>query len=184
MPFTTSDQPKEFYAVYGNVSDSNVSPGKYRGKRIPVGGCLGQARQQLWGTPSSTQHVALAGNLSAQALDDSLTTQQYKQVVADWANCMSASGHPVKRGFDIFDPFNARVIKIGYVPPPKIITEAQADLACRAQVNLVPRWSAAMTAEEEKLLQRNQAELTRQKAELQQALAKAQAVIQPQPTPS
>ena len=181
--FDASGQPDEFAKVYGNVDNSDFSPGWYQGKLIPVGGCLGKARQQLWGSPSALQHVTFAGELAAEALYASQESPQYKQALADWVKCMSVAGYPVKPGFNIANPFNIKTSADGSTPPsPTEVKKAQADLACRTKVSLDERWSALMTAEEEKLLTKNQTKLNQQKTELQDGLAKARAVIQNQKT--
>jgi hypothetical protein len=145
----------------------------FHGIPVPPGGCSGEASRTLGLRSPDPLGQTLTTSIEFDAFEQSQTDQRTKQAIASWAGCMSAAGHLHADPLTVGGTFDLKLPKPGSAE----LQTAAADVACKAQTNLVGRWFAIESAYESALIQLKLAELTEVRAKLDTLLAKASATI-------
>ncbi|MGI5499099.1 hypothetical protein [Lentzea sp. CA-135723] len=112
------------------------------GKRIPEGGCLGQARRELErGVPVALPAAELI-RLDQEMFEQAQRDDRVRQAMADWRQCMSASG------YDYADVWAANndIRWESETPSQAEIDTARTDVTCRQRTGIVGTWLAVETA--------------------------------------
>jgi hypothetical protein len=118
-----------------STSDAAVSPGTYRGKTIPAGGCSGESFRELRydPAPGAVKANDLAAKLNQEAFTKTLHDHTTLMANTAWQQCMAAKGYSryatplaASASFNLNDPVTKAEIKT-----------AVADVACQQQVNYV-----------------------------------------------
>jgi hypothetical protein len=144
------------------VADGS-GPRTYRGRRVPAGGCLGQALRQLGrGGPVPTD-PGLAKRLSLESYVRTSESGPMRPVFARWSACMG------RVGFHYATPRQANNDPAWRTPRPSTRERATAiaDARCKRQVQLVDLWATIETTYQQHQLA--------QHAEQLEILAKAMA---------
>lgn len=146
--------------------DPSGSPGTVNGRALPPGGCLGAARQRLYGSPSPRAHFTLATDLAAQAWQESRSSTPVGRAVQAWRACMS------DRGLRQDDPLN---LNLENASPELERATAVADVDCKATSRLVPIWRQEDIRAQQDAEAAHAEQLASERAALGTALARAAA---------
>lgn len=147
------------YAVmHGEVSERG-------GHRVPVGGCLGEARESLsWVDMESTRlATVLIVEASKRAEQDNQTILAFQA----WSTCMKA------QGYDYADPWQANDDprwRRTETATPTEIQVATADVRCKREHNVIGRWVSVETAYQRRAVERNGPALTELRRRLEAEL--------------
>jgi hypothetical protein len=144
------------------------------GRRVPEGGCLGQAERTLRGSGPPGVDRDLAQRLSMDSFGYSRGRPRVRAAVARWSDCMK------RRGLDYPDPFGPvkepRFQAPGAAVTATEIATAVADVACKQQINLVGIWFTVERSYQQSLVAENRAGLDRVRQANNAELAAARAL--------
>lgn len=132
----TSPAP-EAIMVYTGRGASEVG-----GRRVPEGGCVGEARRQLTGDAPPGMAGADLANLDQEIFQRAQADDRVRVAMGNWRECMARFGYHYT---DVWAA-NDDVRWGGAAPEPEELATATADLDCREESNLVPIWLAVETA--------------------------------------
>ncbi|MYS23498.1 hypothetical protein GA0115240_15313 [Streptomyces sp. DvalAA-14] len=143
--------PAPMTLVLTGTNDSHVKPGSpqatggeaYHGQRVPVGGCLGEARSRLLSAgPAAGGDASLADTINVDSFEDSRRDPRVKAVFAGWSACMKA------RGYTYPDPLTAASDPAWDTKAPSAREEAvaAADADCKQRGNVIGVWYAVDSA--------------------------------------
>ncbi len=149
------------------------SPGISAGKKIPPGDCLGQARTKLYGKAVFSSQFTTAQQLSVNAAESAQADPRVAAYILDWATCMKA------RGFNYPDPYSVSDIDLNTpAPTPREIQIAIADIECKQQTNLAPRWMTVLVEYEQAAVEKNQLVLNSELKQRKKVVGLAVAVVE------
>lgn len=134
----------------GGVADV---PTDAAGKPLPAGGCQGEADRTLAGTVEQPPNDQLANQLSVETHRRSESDSRVRAVMAEWSACMKRRGYSYAT---IWQPNDAKW------PDPagqEEIATATADVACKAETDLVAVWFRVETAYQSQIVQERAEEL-------------------------
>ncbi|WP_328920509.1 hypothetical protein OG911_23205 [Streptomyces sp. NBC_00208] len=146
----------------------------YKGKPVPPGGCLGQARRTLAGNDGNRDLTRVGSQIYGTAYAKSKQDRRVTAVIAAWSACMK------KQGFDYTSPLDPANDPGFPKAPPADAREkrtAVADVACKKKTGLVDVWHRAESAVERSLMTNRTAELAAAKADRDTRLKNARRVI-------
>lgn len=152
-----------------------ASPGKVGGQDVPPGGCSGEAGRAIYGARGIIGGVGLtsfADQIASDSYSRSLADDRVRGVFGKWSVCMK------KKGYNYPD-LKSLMAEPWATPAPtrKEIATAMADVACKAEVNVVGVWSAVHAAYQQAALEKNQVSLGKAKKDLDLALRNASQII-------
>ena len=165
--------PQEYLVLTGAANPTSPptsAPGRYQGKAIPAGGCVGQADRQL----TDPANGMLVNKLDEQSLDDSRTLPAVKAAIGQWSDCMRHSGYQAS------DPLKASLLaqQLGATAGDAVDRKiAVADVTCKSRTNLVGIWFDAESTVQKKYIAANGAQLRQDSATLAAVRDKAAAVL-------
>lgn len=151
--------------------DQTESPGEVDGKAIPPNGCLGQAREQVYGTNSSMMPFVLAPNLRKEAWFAAQQDPRVRGADEEWKQCMAARGFSRNSVWDDNDQFLD-------TPEPERPTElerqmAVADAECNNSVGYVQAYYKVLVELENVVIEKNQLALTEERQAIEASLTRA-----------
>jgi hypothetical protein len=149
-----------------------TSPGDFGGLQIPPGGCLGEAREKLSGSPNAEVKDGFAQSLRGDAYNASMADVRVQQLLSRWSACMAAAGFNYQSPLD---PEFSR--EPGSSPSAAEVNTATTDIGCKKKTALIPGWNKVDVEYQEKAIEKNQLQLTEDKDKIQTALKKAAAVL-------
>ncbi|MCJ0868336.1 hypothetical protein [Streptomyces sp. AP-93] len=131
----------------GDSASAMAAPQNFGAKAIPEGGCIGQAIRTLT-DGSDNLYADLAQDINGQSFRQSQQDPRVTSVFAKWSECMKG------KGFDYKDPMQANDDPMfsGSAITPEEIATASADVACKADTNLVGIWHTADAEIQQKLI--------------------------------
>jgi hypothetical protein len=122
------------HAIWGR------GPATVRGRKVPDGGCVGEAGRRLdAGIPDAKP--GLVGALGLATLERSTADSRVRAALAKWSACMNRSGYHYSTPQDankderFIDGRKHRVTKLE-------IATALADVRCKKEVNLINIWAS------------------------------------------
>ncbi|MFJ5992872.1 hypothetical protein [Lentzea sp. NPDC092896] len=139
-PRQPEDRPEpapEAMMIYTGKGTASVG-----GKRVPEGGCLGQARRELErGVPAAIPAAELI-RLDQEMFEQAQRDDRVQEAMANWRKCMAAAG------YDYTDVWAANndIRWESETPLPAEIDTAKTDVTCRHGAKLVDTWLAVETA--------------------------------------
>ncbi|MDJ0344626.1 hypothetical protein QMK19_27055 [Streptomyces sp. H10-C2] len=143
------------------------------GKKVPPGGCFGEARQILG---SSTRGVSpLVQQLTNKSYPESMNDPGVKAVFAQWSGCMRQKGFSYAAPMDPNDDPRFRPSPKG-VSPLEIAT-AMADLSCRDTYKIAEVWHEAESRIQQRYIQENAAALAADRRNLDAVIRQATSVL-------
>lgn len=171
--FAWNPSDAELLLLNGATAGSAVAvPTDGAGAALPAGGCRGEATRQLSDSSGSQPpDENLAATLAVESFKRSQADSRVKAVVAKWAACMKAGGRNYREVFEPND-FNW--------PDPagqEEIATAQADVACKKQVNLAGVWLAVESAYQKAVMDDHVEELRALQAYVRAQAANAARVV-------
>jgi hypothetical protein len=139
-PASQSGEPSLSVAAAA-VADG-TGPGTYKGRRVPAGGCLGQALRELGRGGPVPADPGLAERLGLESYVRTSQSGPMRPVFSQWSACMGQAG------FDYANPRKANNDPAWRTPRPSTreVATAVADARCKRQVHLVDRWATVETA--------------------------------------
>ncbi len=140
--------------------DNPKSPGNFNGKPIPAGGCMAEVRLKLYGSRTAEQKQALATQLTVQAQEIAAADQRVLSYQADWSRCLEKRGYRAKTSTELQEKFDPGATG---APTQAEIQTATADVECKQSTNLVRKWYAVVQEQQQKLLEKNQLQLTEER---------------------
>ncbi|AJF66058.1 hypothetical protein SVTN_18335 [Streptomyces vietnamensis] len=145
----------------------------HHGRKVPEGGCLGEARRTLAGRNDNRDPTRIGSALYAQAYRDSQQDPRVTAATADWAACMK------QRGFTYRTPLEPANDPSFPRNPPADEREratAVADVACKEKTGLVALWHRVESEIERSLMRGHGTELAAAKADRDARLAHARRI--------
>jgi hypothetical protein len=181
-PLPTAEQ----LVLYGRQGAASGSgPGFYAGRKIPDGGCFGQASGEIAGAkqidPDSIADAILVG-MGKKAQSDSRVVARFRK----WSACMAQSGYHYKMPLDAAGDSKWNITQRSQ-PGQAEIQTALADVKCKQSTNLIGIWFSVESAYENEAIQQELPTLTEVMDRWQAAAAKAAQVLGvpvPNPTPT
>ncbi|WP_406839897.1 hypothetical protein ACICHK_33995 [Streptomyces sp. AHU1] len=155
----------EMTLVLTGTNDPHVKPGSteaggqvHKGRRIPVGGCIGEARARLLSEgPEAGGDAELSNDINIDSFESSRRHPLVRAVFAKWSRCMK------DRGFSYPDPLAATGDSAWRTSTAsaKEKTAARADADCKKRNNVVGVWYAVDAALQRQAIERNSAALAK-----------------------
>lgn len=187
LNYERSEQPSDAYIFVltglrpsdePSLENLRKSPGELNRLTIPAGGCLGQARQTLSGDPA-LQLPNFGNELRIDTFYKALARPDSTKVVGEWRSCMQRAGFPDRDSpLDNNASTEGQDDQRGIQPASaKGIAEAQADITCKKDVNLVPRLNKIHVDLADKVIDENAVVLFPMKAQLDAIVEKANQII-------
>ncbi|MER7671293.1 hypothetical protein ABTY61_22895 [Kitasatospora sp. NPDC096128] len=141
---------------------------EYAGKALPEHGCLAELERLMPSAAGGPGGPASGGEglvteIKAQTFTDSQADAPVTSAIAAWSTCMKTRGH------DIHDPLSATANMDSLsdpAPDAKEIAQAEADVACKSDTNLIGIWFAAESDRQNALINRHADELSKIKQTL------------------
>ncbi|MFJ6082835.1 hypothetical protein ACIQI8_15660 [Streptomyces sp. NPDC092369] len=167
--------------VLTGTNDPHVKPGSkaaggqvYHGRKIPVGGCVGEARARLRSDgPEAGGDAELSNDINIDSFETSRKHPLVKAVFAKWSRCMRA------RGFSYPDPLAATGDSAWRTSTAstKEKAAARADAECKKQNNVVGVWYTVDAALQRQAIEKNSAALAKIRKAIRTRLDLAAAVL-------
>ncbi|CAN5317997.1 hypothetical protein BH09ACT2_BH09ACT2_04340 [soil metagenome] len=181
VPDPPEETTDEFRLIYlglrrgqnpAQVSDTQ-SPGTGRGKQIPAGGCLGNARKAITGeiTGRPQGQASLGFELDVTAWAEAWTDPETTRAKSDWSNCMAA------HGYRMFDPLNDAPTRAAGPASKSEIQQALTDISCKKSTNFISRANTVNARFAQQALLANTMALQPSKSFNEEALQNAQAAL-------
>lgn len=150
----------EMSVLSGTDPRSGANITMYAGQRVPVGGCMGEPGRiiphgdDLQGPGTGAGEIVAA--IKSDGFARSLADPRVTSVITAWSTCMRSQGYsltsPLMAAADVPSMDNAE-------PSPAEIAQAEADVACKADTNLVGVWFAVESDYENTAIHSNLAAL-------------------------
>ncbi|UOX93117.1 hypothetical protein MUY14_21765 [Amycolatopsis sp. FBCC-B4732] len=161
--------PLDVLVVYTGKGTSEV-----RGRPVPEGGCVGEARRRLEeGVPAALPGEAFA-ELDRELYLTAQADPRVQAAMAGWRACMAEAG---ERYADVWAA-NDDVRWSGPAPAPAEIAVAKADLACRTRTALPGTWLAVETAYQQRAIADRRGEFDALAQALRARLANARRALE------
>jgi hypothetical protein len=138
---------------------SGRGPSTIRGRRVPEGGCEGEAERTLdVGISRPRPDDTITGRLGIATLERSVRDSRVRAVFARWSACMKRSGYgyPTPRDANRDRAF----AEGGKQVKRRELATAVADVRCKKETNLVNVWAGVETAYQKLAVAQNKAALT------------------------
>jgi hypothetical protein len=139
---------------------SGKGPSTIRRKKVPEGGCAGEAGRILdAGTPDPKPDRSIVGRLSVATFERSVQDSRVRAVFSQWSACMKRSGYryatprDANRNKAFNDGRKHRVTELE-------LGTAVADVRCKREADVVNVWAGVETAYQKLAIAQNRAALT------------------------
>lgn len=145
----------------------------YRGRRVPDGGCMGDAVRRLGVRSGGVGDADLTNRVNQESLDRARGEPATAKAIQAWSACMRTAGH------DYADPFQTpgpRLEKTSTATRAEIAV-AKADISCKRQTNLVGYWFTAEQAYQQLTIGEHATEFERIRRDLRTTVGRARAVL-------
>jgi hypothetical protein len=142
----------------------------HNGKKVPQGGCDGEAKRKIQQGGPFLEDTDAAGVLTLQVEKKVEQDSRVIKIYKEWAACMK------KRGFDYAEPSapgNDPNNRKGNAPSAREIEVATADVTCKRETNLVSMWATVTTAYQKQAIEKNSERLAQIKKGLENMLRNA-----------
>ncbi|KUN04809.1 hypothetical protein AQI95_18135 [Streptomyces yokosukanensis] len=182
-----SAQPQEWpadqYAALTGRFESHGGSGAAHGRRIPEGGCLGQATRKIYGSPPTATKVnglklsgyySLAMELWYESRKQAGKDPGWKKADRAWSACMK------KKGFHYADPDEASLDSDWFghgKPSDKERKTAAADAHCKLDTGYVPAVHALEAHAQKSVIARNKQKLEAMRAADERAVRSARTIV-------
>lgn len=154
------------------VGQELESPGDFGGLEIPPGGCLGEARNKLWGTPNPDVKDGFSQSMRISAYDAARADPRVQQIFSEWSACMAA------QGFNYQSPLEPKFSREpGSTPSGEEINTAVADIECKKKSDLIAAWNKVDVEYQEKAIEDNQLQLSEEQDKIEAGLKNAATVL-------
>ncbi|MDT6986469.1 hypothetical protein ACFOSY_33165 [Streptomyces lusitanus] len=119
------------------------------------GGCMREANLALGSDAAPPRGVDIARTIDVTSFQESQKLAEITEVFSEWSSCMS------RRGLDYPSPMAVAGDEwfASASPSPQEKRVAQADAACKGEVDLVDRWHGAESKLQQRMIRENTEEL-------------------------
>lgn len=157
----------------GRPQAEEQDPAMYNGMRVPEGGCAGEASRSLEFTSREDVAEPLVVSIDFGAFRQATDDGRVRAVFGEWSECMRA------KGYDYPDPIAAGGAADVTTAEPSTaeVRTATADVACKAQHNVIGVWFAVESAYETAMINTKLEELHAAQAKMAIILRNAQAAL-------
>ncbi len=128
-------------AVLFGQTASGDPPAPVNGRAVPAGGCIGSTDHQL-SALGSVGEDPLTSRISNDSYHLSLTAPAVLAAFGRWTACMAAKGYRYDNPLAVYSDVDISTAMVSATE----VTIALADVACKAQANLIAVWSGFETA--------------------------------------
>ena len=147
--------PRELLLVRGEVPDGQERPKTAAGKKLPEGGCLGEANQVFSrGQDVDPETAQLMQTLRAETFFQAEADPLVVEATRLWSECMD------ERGFSYASPRDANNSLGSRALDRRQIETAVADVECKTATNYVGVFSAVESAYQRRAIRENAAALS------------------------
>lgn len=150
---------------------TTTAPAAVAGRKIPAGGCVGEAKRQV--TAGRPMVSDLVQDLNDTAYAKAQADPRTVEASGAWSACMKQRGFAYAQPLDA--PNDPRFS--GPRPTPVEISTAVADIGCRTRTNLIGVWYAAESAYQNALVEKNATALATVQQVKESALKRAAGVM-------
>ncbi|MBT2476779.1 hypothetical protein [Streptomyces sp. ISL-94] len=120
------------------------------GQKVPAGGCGREGYRKLYAPTKDSVDLLFTFGLASEAHDRSKQDSRVVKVLKQWSACMDKSGYSgIDTPYDVVEKLGLEGDRSG----PKAVTAANADVACKREVDLVGIWAAVEKAYQERLVE-------------------------------
>ncbi|MFJ9176782.1 hypothetical protein [Streptomyces sp. NPDC102360] len=147
--------------VLTGTDDPNVKPGStaakggqdYQGKKVPAGGCIGEARAKLGASGAQSYGGDVTANkVNTDSWAKSYDDERVRAAFAKWSSCMK------KQGYVYADPMKAGddpAWQKATVATAKERRVASADVDCKVKYNVVGTWYTVEVAYQNQMIEQD-----------------------------
>lgn len=146
---------------------------KVNGRHVPYTGCHGEAQLIVNDPGEDWVDPTVIHQLENDAAREADEDERVAAVVADWSACMAERGHAADNPLTVQEDLGLE----SDVSGSEAIEVAVADVACKAETDLVERWSAVDAEYQEKVISEQADLLERYQKQHEQRLDAARAVL-------
>ncbi|WP_055525270.1 hypothetical protein [Streptomyces graminilatus] len=164
--------PEAMLVLRGLNPDGTPAGTDSRGRRLPVGGCQGEATKALSGDPDKLGNRELVGAVNIGGYRDSQRDPRVVAVFRAWSRCMKRQNSD----YVYADPTQAPGKDPKFNGPtagPAELALASADVSCKRETNVIGVWSSVDAAYQRRAMAENQRELAAVKKDMTTQLANA-----------
>lgn len=170
----TGPQPgrEAMLVLRGLNQDGTPAGADSRGRRLPAGGCQGEATKALSGDPQKLGNRELVGAVNIGSYRDSQRDPRVVAVFRAWSRCMERHNND----YTYADPTRAPGKDPKFNGPtagPAELTLASTDVACKRETNVIGVWSSVDAAYQRRAIAAKQRELAAVKKDMRTQLANA-----------
>lgn len=166
---------KDRIILFGPGADEKKS---INGKKLPDGGCSGEADSTISGGRIPESVISLAQTVDVQSFRDSQRDPAFISANKKWADCMAGSGYryssPLKA---IADP----VFQETSLPTEEEKRVAVKDVKCKISTNLMGVWSGIEGREQSRVISENSGRLSELKSFQKSEISRARKVLSMSP---
>ncbi|WP_328491688.1 hypothetical protein OHS59_02310 [Streptomyces sp. NBC_00414] len=164
--------PEAMLVLRGLKKDGTPADADSRGRRLPAGGCQGEATKALSGDPQKLGNLELVGAINIGSYRDSQRDPRVVAVFRAWSRCMERQN----QDYTYADPTRAPGKDPEFGGPKAGRAElalASADVACKRETNVIGVWSSVDAAYQRRAMAEKQREFAAVKKDMRAQLANA-----------
>jgi hypothetical protein len=145
----------------------------YAGRKVPEGGCVGEARRTLANGGEAGVDLDLPNRLTVQLWEQSKQDSRTRRAFDAWSGCVA------RAGYDYPDPLAALEDPMFTTPEPTAeeIAIAITDVRCKKEAKVVEVWATVETAYQRTAIEDNAESLERVRRQLAVRRANAATVL-------
>ncbi len=173
-PSDRQPSPAELLLLTGLEADGTPARTDERGRRIPVGGCQGEATAALSGDPQKIGNGELVRDINLGSYERSRGDARVVKVFRAWSACMK------RYGYDYAVPTRAPGKDPAFAGPSASAAEialAGKDIACKRETNVVGVWSTVDAAYQRREIAAKPDELATVKKDIHRQVTTADRVL-------
>jgi hypothetical protein len=130
----------QYAVLFGAADPDAATGGVYKGRRIPRGGCQGQAQSELSGRYGDPAGAAAASTVADDSYTRSMNDPTVRKAVAAWSQCMRTKGYAYPTPMAAMGD---KAFLQGTRPSAHEIATAEADMSCKRTTDLLGVWFSA-----------------------------------------
>jgi len=166
-------EPTQLRTAAEKTVATGVGQSKYRGRSVPRGGCLGEARSLLLRGSTGPIDSQLIETISIDYSNQAERDARVQNAFAAWSSCMKRAGYHYRTPWDPNDDPSFH----GEQVSAREIRTAKADVGCKGRVKLIDVWAAVETAYQRRAIERHSEQLKLIQIQLDTRLANARRVL-------
>lgn len=152
---------------------SEVATTVVGGQKVPAGGCLRESALKLFTPTKDTVDPMVAQGIGLDAYARSQKDSRVTEVFAAWSACMG------KHGYEVTNPVDQPPgIDDSNAGGPQAIVQAEQDVRCKRETNLVGVWHTVEVAYQQRAIEENAETLDKARRQLDERMRLAATLIE------